>query len=100
MYGVMSVVIFLANQSATSDSMISATCTRIRQNVYIFQIKLFSFNSFSVMVFNTTFNNISVIWWQSVLTMLTCTDKHYHIMLHRVHLAMIGIQTHNFADRH
>jgi hypothetical protein len=43
MYGVMSVVIFLANQSATSDSMISATCTRIRirQNVYIFQIKLF-----------------------------------------------------------
>jgi hypothetical protein len=65
------------------------------------------------MVFNATFNNISVISWRSVLLveetevprentdLPQITDKLYHIILYQVHIVMSGIQMHSISgDRH
>ena len=63
------------------------------------------------MVFNATFNNISVISWQSVLLVEETgapeennrpVASHWQSLSHNVvHLALIEIQTHNISgDRH
>ena len=57
-----------------------------------------------VMVFNATFNNISVISWQSVLLVEETRgprENHRQTLSHNVvHLTMINIRTHFSGDRH
>ena len=64
-----------------------------------------------LMVFNVNFNNISVLWWRSVLLMEKTggpgenhrpVASHWQVLSHNtVHLTLINILTHNISgDRH
>jgi hypothetical protein len=70
-------------------------------------IRIHNFGEWWVILVNSTANNISVIWWRSILLVeetgvpekstypLQVTEKLYYKLVYRVHLAIGAIRTHN-----
>ena len=101
---------FLQKKSVKVDkigNICNASTTNIHKTLLPFRLR------FGLRCCNATINNIPVISWRSFYLwkkqeypekptdLSQVTDKLYHIMLYRVHLAMNWVRTHNISgDRY
>ena len=100
------------NGKFTMETLKSSLVVKFRSQSYLSfkqmqcnsEIMEFVITMFRFMVFNATFNNISVISWLSVLLMEKSGENHRpvnnkldYIILYWVYHAMSGIRTHNIS---